>query len=378
MPILALFLSSLLLASGGESLVYIGTYTVGANPTAKAKGIYGFRFEPKTETITPLGLVAETPSPSFLALHPNRRFLYAANEHDGDDRPGHDNTVSAFAIDRNTGKLTLLNQTSSRGEGPAHLVVDRTGKAALVGNYRSGSVALLPIQKDGKLGDATAFDQHHGSSVKPRQAGPHAHGVAFSPDNRFALVAEHGTDQLMIYRFDPAKGSLIANDPPFWKVSPGMAPRHLAFHPGRDFLYVLNELGSSITALGYDAGKAGMGELQTLSTLTPGFTGQNTTAEIQVDRAGRFLYASNRGHDSIAVFAIDSTWGMLSLVELTPTGGKTPRSFSLDPSGAFMFVTNQDSDNIVIFRVDPKSGRLTPAGRTLEVPTPVCVPFVAK
>jgi 6-phosphogluconolactonase len=373
LAITLLLSSSMLLASGGESLIYVGTYTT----DAKAKGIYAYRFQPATGTVTPLGLVAETPSPAFLAVHPNRRFLYAANEHDGDDRPGHDNTVSAFAIDRKTGKLTLLNQTSSRGEGPAHLAVDRTGKAVLVGNYRSGSVALLPIRKDGKLDEASAFDQHHGSSVKPRQEGPHAHGVAFSPDNRFAVVAEHGIDQVMSYRFDAGKGSLKPNDPPFWKAAPGHAPRHLVFHPLGQYLYVLNELGSAVTVLSYEGGDGTMAELQMVSTLPPGFADTNTTAEIQVDRTGRFLYASNRGHDSIAVFAIDPAWGMLTFVEHVSTGGKRPRNFSLDPTGGYLFAANQDSDNIVIFRVDPRSGRLTPTGQTIETPTPVCIQFVA-
>jgi 6-phosphogluconolactonase len=353
----ALLLSSLQLAAGGQPLVYVGTYTADGSPNTTAKGIYAYRFHPATGKLTPLGMVAETPSPAFLAVHPNRRYLYAANEHD--------NTVSAFAIDRRTGKLAFLNQVSSRGEGPAHLVVDKSGKSALVGNYRGGGVALLPILKDGKLGEATAFDQH-------RQA----RGVAFSPDNRFALMAEHGIDHVVIYKFAAAKGTLTPADPPFWKASPGLAPRHMVFHPRGEYLYVLDELASAVTVLSYEAVVGAMQEIQSMSTLPPGFAGQNTTPEIHVDRAGRFLYASNRGHDSIAVFSIDLAWGMLGLIETVPTGGKRPRSFSLDPSGSYLFAANQDSNNIVIFRIDPNSGRLTPTGQLIESPTPVCVLFV--
>lgn len=360
------------LAAGKDYFVYIGTYT-----RTRGNGIYTFRFQPATGKLTPVALAAETASPSFLAVHPNRKFLYAVNEHEGPDLPGKNNTVSAYAIEPKTGSLTFLNKVSSRGEGPAHIVFDRSGKHLLVLNYRSGSLALLPIQADGRLGEATAFDQHHGSGLhKERQAGPHAHGGVFSLDNRFALVAEHGIDEVMIYRFDAAKGSLTPNEPPFYKATPGAAPRHLALHPNGKILYALNELESTVTVLDYGTAKGTLSRVQELTTLPAGFSGSNSGAEIQVDRAGKFLYTSNRGHDSIAVFAIDPAKGTLTPLEHVSTQGKVPRNFALDPTGAYLFAANENSDNIVLFRVSP-AGRLTPAGQIIEqVPEPTCIVFV--
>ena len=367
-----LLLTSTAFAASPEYFVYIGTYT-----RTHGKGIYTFRFQPATGRLTPLALAAETSSPSFLAVHPNQRFLYAANEHEGPDQPGKNNTVSAYAIDRTTGSLQFLNKVSCQGEGPAHIVVDKSGKFLLVLNYRSGSVALLPIEVDGRLAEATAVDQHHGSGPnKERQAGPHAHGGAFSPDNRFALVAEHGIDEVMIYRFDPLKGSLTPNEPPFLKATPGAAPGHLAFHPNGRILYELNELSSSVTVLSYNAARGTISRVQEITTIPEGFSGTNATAQLQVDRSGKVLYVSNRGHDSIAVFAIDARKGTLTLVEHMPAQGKTPRDFSLDPTGSFLFAANQNSDNIVLFRVSP-AGRLTPASQIVkDVPEPACVVFV--
>ena len=367
-----LLFTSMAFAAGPQYFVYIGTYT-----RTHGKGIYTFRFQPATGRLTPLALAAETSSPSFLAVHPNQRFLYAANEHEGPDQPGKNNTVSAYAIDSTTGSLHFLNKVSCQGEGPAHIVIDKSGKFLLVLNYRSGSVALLPIQQDGRLGDATAFDQHHGSGPnQERQAGPHAHGGVFSPDDRFALVAEHGIDEVMIYRFDSRKGSLTPNEPPFLKATTGVAPRHLAFHPNGKILYELNELGSTVTVLSYDAAGGTISRVQEVTTIPEGFSATNATAQLQVDRSGKVLYVSNRGHDSIAVFAIDPRKGTLTLVEHVPTQGKTPRDFSLDPTGSFLFAVNQNSDNIVLFRVSP-AGRLTESGQVVEqVPEPACVVFV--
>jgi 6-phosphogluconolactonase len=359
-------------AASREYFVYIGTYT-----RSRGKGIYTFRFQPATGKLTALSLAAETPSPSFLAVHPNRKFLYASNEHEGEDLPGKNNTVSAFAIDPKTGTLTFLNKVSCRGEGPAHIAVDPTGKALLAANYRSGSLALLSIQADGRLGEATGFAQHHGIGPKPRQEGPHAHGAAFSPDNRFALVADRGLDQVLIYRFDASQGTLTPNDPPVFDATPGAGPRHLAFHPNGRILYELNEPGSTVTVLAYGAAGGTLSRLQEIATLPPGFTGTNSTAQLQTDRAGRFLYASNRGADNIAVFAIDPAKGTLTPVEHVSTQGKTPRDFSLDPTGGYLFAANQNSDTVVVFRVNAKTGRLTPDGRVVEhVPEPTCVVFV--
>jgi len=371
---LLLFLlgASIAAAAGGEYFVYIGTYT-----RSRGKGIYTFRFQPAGARLTAVSLAAETPSPSFLAVHPNRKFLYAANEHDGPDVPGKNSTVSAYAIDPKTGALTLLNKVSSHGEGPAHIAVDKTGKALLAANYRSGSLALLPILADGRLGEATGFAQHHGIGPKPRQEGPHAHGAAFSPDNRFALVADRGLDQVLIYRYDRSTGTLAPNDPPVFEATPGAGPRHLLFHPNRRILYELNEPGSTVTVLAYGAAGGTMNRLQEITTLPSGFTGTNATAQLQTDRAGKFLYASNRGADNIAVFAIDPAKGTLTPVQHVSTQGKTPRDFSLDPTGGYLFAANQNSDSIVLFRVDARTGRLTPSGQTLEhVPEPTCVVFV--
>ncbi|MGA2329542.1 MAG: lactonase family protein [Bryobacteraceae bacterium] len=358
-------------AEKGRFLVYVGTYT-----GAQSKGIYAWRFDAGSGAATPLGLAAEAANPAFLAVDPTNRYLYAASEIAtyGGKREG---AVSAFAIDAASGKLTLLNQVSSRGAGPAFVTVDRTGTNVLVANYTGGSVAVCPIHSDGRLGEATAFVQHTGSSINPqRQREPHAHSVNVSPDNRFAIVADAGLDKLMVYRLDAAKGALAPNDPPFAAVKPGSGPRHFTFHPSGKFAYVINELASTVTVFSYDAARGALSELQTVSTLPQGFTGSSTTAEVQVDAAGKFLYGSNRGHDSIAVFAIDPAKGTLTPVEYVPTQGKTPRNFRIDPTGSYLFAANRSSGSVVIFRRDAKTGRLTPTGKVLEVASPACVKFV--
>ena len=359
-------------AASGDSFVYIGTYT-----RTHGKGIYMLRFNAATGKLGELSLAAEISSPSFLAVHPNQKFLYAESEHEGEDVAGKNNSVSAFAIDPKTGALTFLNKVSSHGEGPAHIAVDKTGKGLLAANYRSGSVALLPILPDGRLGEATGFDQQSGRGPKPRQDRPRAHGGVFSPDSRFALVAENGIDEIMIYRYDASTGALKPNDPPFFKTPPGYGPRHLAFHPNGRILYSLNEMESIVTVLQYDAARGTVSQIQEAGTLPEGFKGTSAPAQFQIDRAGKFLYASNRGADNIAVLAIDPATGRLTPVEHVPTQGKTPRDFSLDLTGRYLFAANQASDNIAIFRVDPKRGRLTPAGQVVEhVPEPSCVVFV--
>ena len=353
-------------------LVYIGTYT-----TTRSKGIYAYRFDADSGRLTSLGLVAETVNPSFLAVDPSRRFLYAVNEI-SNYAGGKGGGVSAFAMDRATGKLTFLNEVASRGREPCHVSLDKTGKFVMVANYGGGSAAVFPVLADGRLGEASAFVEHHGSSVNPeRQEGPHAHSIATSPDNRFVLAADLGLDRLLVYRFDAAQGSLEPNDPPFATVKPGAGPRHFAFHPSSRFVYTINEMGSSITAFSYDAARGSLRELETVSTLPKDFAGASDTAELEAHPSGKFLYGSNRGHDSIAVFAIDGGKGTLTLVEHVPTGGKTPRSFAIDPAGSCLVVANQDSDNLVVFRIDARTGRLTPSGKALDVPSPVCVTFVA-
>ncbi len=358
--------------SAEEYLVYFGTYTRTAS-----KGIYAYRFQPSSATLIPLGLVAETPHPSFVAAHPGGRFLYAVNEHEGEDIPGKNNTVSAFAIDPRTGSLTFLNKVSARGEGPCHISLDKTARTLFLANFRSGSVAALPIMPDGRLGEATAFDQHSGVSVHTgRQYGTHAHFVTSSPDNRFVLATDLGLDQVIVYRFGPEKGSLVPNDPPFAALPPGSGPRHLAFHPRAPYVYVNGETDSTVSALTFDAKMGTLKTFQTVSTLPEGFSGTNTTAEIQVDPAGRFLYVSNRGHDSVAILKIDPANGTLSLTGHAPTNGRTPRYFTFDPSGAYVFLGNQGSNTVVVYRVDSSSGSLAAIQTLTDVPEPASIAFV--
>jgi len=352
-------------------LVYVGTYT-----DHGSKGIYAYRFDSSTGKMTSLGLAAEATEPSFLAIDSRGRFLYAVNETETyNGKPT--GAVSAFTIQPDTGKLSLLNQVSSRGTDPAHIILDRTGKYALVANYTSGSVAVFALLKDGRLGEVTSFVQHKGSSVNPeRQKGPHAHAIALSPDNRFAVVADLGLDQLLVYSFDAAKGTL-GTQPQIVKASPGAGPRHLVFSTDGRFLYMLNEMQSSVISYSYDAASGALHELQTISSLPKGFSGENTAAEIEIDPSGKFVFGSNRGDDSIAVFAIESRTGMLTHVETDSTGGKTPRNFAIDPTGSWLLAANQDSDNIVVFRIDQKTGHLSPTGDPLQVTSPVCLKFAA-
>jgi 6-phosphogluconolactonase len=376
LSILSLFLLG---AGAGEQrqpvtdiIMFVGTYT-----KAPSKGIYAYRFQAATGEVAPLGtagLAAETENPSFLAVHPNQRFLYAVNEiskYEGKDA----GSVSAFSIDRATGSLTLLNRVSTRGGGPCHLEVDRSGKWLFVANYGGGSVAAFPVQADGKLGEATAFFQHEGKSVNAaRQTGPHAHATVVSPDNKFVLAADLGLDKVFTYRLD-AKAGLVPGDPPFSTVAPGSGPRHLAFRPDGKFAYVANEMLSSVTAYRYDAARGTLAGVGTLSTLPEGFKGDNSGAEIATHPNGKFVYASNRGDDSIAIFRIDAAAGTLTAAGRVSTEGKTPRGFAIDPSGAFLAAGNQNSGTVVIFRIDQQTGGLTPTGTTVQVGSPVNVVF---
>jgi len=369
--ILSVLLAPAMAGAQGDYLVYIGTYTRG-----ESKGIYAYRLETATGKLTPLGLAAETPNPSFLAVHPNRRFLYAVSEI-ASFEGRKSGAVSAFTIDAGSGKLAFLNKVPSGGAGPCHVVVDKTGKNLLVANYGGGSAAVLPLSEDGTLREASAFVQHSGSSVNPkRQQEPHAHSINVSPDNHYAVVADLGLDQVLVYRFDAAKGTLAPNEPPYAKVNPGAGPRHFAFHPGGKFAYVINELQSTVTAFRWDTGRGVFTGLQTVSTLPKDFSGDNTTAEVQAHPTGKFLYGSNRGHDSIAVFAVDGAKGTLAAVEHVSTQGRTPRNFGIDPTGSYLIAANQAGNSIVVFRIDAKTGRLTPTGETHQVGAPVCVKFV--
>ncbi len=350
----------------GETLVYFGTYT-----GAKSQGIYFSRLDAETGRLSAPGLAAETVNPSFLAVHPSGRFLYAVNEVSEIEGEAA-GSASAFAIDRSTGRLRLLNRSSSRGRGPCYLSLDRTGRNLLLANYEGGSVAVLPVADDGRLGPAVSFVQHKGTRA------PHAHSIDVDAANRFVLAADLGLDRVYVYRFDATTGRLAENAPVFASVDPGAGPRHVALHPDGGFAYVLNELSMTLTAMRYDPERGTLSTVQTISSLpegvavAPDFSG----AEVLFHPGGRFLYASNRGHDTIAVFAVDEVGGTLRLLEHEPTGGRTPRGFGIDPSGKFLLAANQDSDTVVVFRIDQASGLLSPAGETVEVGSPVTVAFV--
>jgi len=347
----------------GRTLVYFGTYT-----GETSKGIYVSSLDPSGRLSEP-ELAAETVNPSFLAVHPSGRFLYAVNEVaelEGEAA----GSASAFAIESASGRLRFLNRSSSKGPGPCYLSLDRTGRHLFVANYGGGSVALLPVGTDGALGPATAFVQHESSA--------RAHSIDADAANRFAIAADLGLDRVFVYRFDSSTGALAANDPPFTSLDAGSGPRHVALHPGGRFAYVLNELSMTLTSMGYDPERGALKAVGTVSSLPDGvgvaddFSG----AEVLVHPGARFLYASNRGHDTIGVFAIDEDEGTLKLVEHVSTGGKTPRGFGIDPTGAYLLAANQSSDSVVVFRIDPGTGRLTPTGQTVEVGSPVAVAFV--
>lgn len=380
--ILFLFLLSNLCAGTpakqrAKYFVYVGTYT---EEGSESKGIYAYRFDSETGKLDPIGLVAETTNPSFLVVHPNHRFIYAVNEV-SNYKGQKSGAVSAFAIDRATGKLTLLNQVASRGGDPCYISLDKSGKHVLVANYGGGSVAVFPVLEDGRMGEASAFVQHSGHGTNPeRQEAPHAHSIDVSPDNRFVLVDDLGLDHTLVYHFDSAKGSLAADNSKLstmiGKADPGAGPRHLAFHPNGKFVYVINEMQSAVSVFGYDAATGAPQRLQTISSLPKNFAGHDESAEIKVHPSGKFLYASNRGHDSIAVFAIDQQKGTLTPVEYVFTKGTSPRNFEIAPSGKLLFAANEKSDNIMIFHINPQTGRLTPTGKVLQVVQPVCVIFV--
>jgi 6-phosphogluconolactonase len=368
-------------ATTGQYIAYVGTYTT----KTASKGIYAFRYDANSGKLTPLGVAAETQDPSWVAIHPSGKFLYAANE------AGKNSMVSAFAVDAHTGKLKLLNQLPALGEDPCYISFDKTGKYVLVANYTSGNVVVLPIGADGKLGAATANVKDQGTlgPNKERQEGAHAHWVKDLGGEVF--VADLGLDRVLAYRFDPSKGSLGPMPEPGPKnirpqlpvaLDPGTGPRHVAISnkPNRNFIsfmYVLGELDSTVTAFGTTKEGDFQGSWQKIPMLPANFSGRNDAAEIEIHPSGKFLYASNRGHDSIVVYSIDPDWGKLKLVADVPTEGKEPRHFAIEPSGNFLLAEDQLSDKIVTFRIDQKTGALTPTGDTVEVPSPVCLTFLA-
>ena len=362
-----------------EMLVYVGTYTepirfgTGRVLQGKGEGIYLFRLDQESGALEPVGKTTSVTNPSYLAFDATQRFLYAVNELKSyQDSPT--GTVSAFAAHPTTGELAFLNRQPTHGTDPCHVVVDRQRRHVFVANFMSGSVCVLPVRDDGSLDAACDFIQHLGAGIDPvRQNGPHAHSVTLDATNRYAFVPDLGLDKLLIYKFDAKRGMLELNGVPWIKMKPGAGPRHVALHPGGRFAYLINELSSTVVALACDRKTGAFQELQIVPTLPEGFRGESTSADIQVSPSGRFIYASNRGHDSIAIYRINQRTGRLTYVDHATTQGRTPRSFCLDPTGRFLLAANQDSDMIVTFRIDAHTGKLRPTGHDAHVPTPVCV-----
>jgi 6-phosphogluconolactonase len=361
-----------LLAEGaGTMRVYVGTYSGGGS-----RGIYLLEFDRSSgRWVSDPTLAGPSENPSFLALHPNGRFLYAVNElRTFQDKPT--GAVSAFAVDAATGRLALLNQQPSEGLDPCHLVADAAGRNLLVANYTSGTVAVFPLSDDGRLGRASTVRRVAGSGpVRARQEGPHAHHVVLDRAERFVLWADLGSDRVRVDRFDSTAGRLEPNDPDGVGIQPGSGPRHMAWHPSGRALYLLNELSSTVTAFRYDAGRGGLEVFQAVSARAAGAGGGNAAAEIAVSPDGRFLYTSNRGDDNIAVFAIGGVALGLTPVGHVPTGGRGPRHFAIDPSGGWLIAANQNSNSLVVSRLDPTTGLPVAAGSSVTVSKPVCVLF---
>jgi len=342
--------------------LFVGTYTSG-----KSEGIYTYRMDQQTGELRRAASIRSN-NPSFLTIDPTKRFLYAVNENPS-------GSVSAFAIAPKTAELTFLNQHSSEGADPCHLSVDQKRKCVLVANYTSGNVAVLPILHDGSLAKAIDVEQHQGSGPREQQKGPHAHCIKLDRFNRHAFATDLGTDQVFIYRFNSGSSKLEPAAEPSVTLHPGAGPRHLAWHPNGKFLYVINELDSSLTTFKYDASRGTLTAFESLSTLPRDFSGTSFCADIHVSSSGRFVYGSNRGHNSIVVFAVDPRTNRLQLVEHVSTEGKWPRNFTIDPSGQFLLVANQNTDNVVVYRIDAQTGRLTTTNQT-EIPVPVCLQFL--
>lgn len=348
--------------------VYFGTFKKADFP----EGIYHAVLDLKTGSLSSPELAGAAANPGFIEIHPNAKFLYAVTK----DNPG---AVGAYAIEPETKKLKLLNKSSSGGKGPCHLSISADGRVLLVANYGSGSVASIPINADGSLAAPASAMQHIGSSVNPqRQKEPHAHSINLSPDNRFAYVADLGLDKIMIYKLDSKSGRLLPNDPPEIKIKPGAGPRHFSFGPNGKFAYLINELDETIVAFAHDSKSGKLSEIQTISTLPEGFAGASYCAEVRVHPGGKFLYGSNRGHDSIVIYQINPEKGTLTLLGFQNSGIKNPRNFNIDPTGQFCIVANQDADTVIVFRINQGTGLLEPTGQAIKIGKPVCVRFLPR
>ena len=347
-------------------LVYVGS---------GKKNIYAYRMDLASGALSPLGTAAQIVDPSYFAISPDRHFLYAVTE----GATAESSWISSFRIDSKTGKLAFLNKQPTGGAGPCFVEVDQRGKDALAANYNSGSVSVFPINEGGALGGRSELIQDHGSGPNPqRQEGPHAHCIVTGPDDRFAFVCDLGLDKVMIFKFDPEKGSLAANDPAFAVIKAGSGPRHISFHPNGQFAYVINEMSSTLTVMACDLERGTLREIETQPLLAGDFKGESTAAEVAVHPSGKFVFASNRGEDSIAVFRCDPATGQLTFLERDSTLGKVPRNFEIDPSGAFLLAANQNSGGVIIFSIDLSTGHLRSTGNKISVEQPMCVKCLAE
>ncbi len=359
--------------TGNDPYVYVGSYASRDNP-----GIFVYRMNSTTGDLTLLHEISGIKNPSFLAIDPTCRFLYSVSEL-GNFQGKKSGGLSAFAIDPRNGDLSLLNQQSSQGQSPCYVSVDKTGKWIFNANYSGGNVAVHPIMPDGKLGEVSDMKQHQGSSINPkRQKAPYAHSIVIDSSNKFAYASDLGIDKIMIYAIDPVKGKLNTNNPPFASVKPGSGPRHFTIHPNGRYAFSIEELSCEIISFKRNPENGALQHIQTISTLPRDFSGDNSCADIHVSPDGSFLYGSNRGHDSIAIFKINQQNGELKLIGHEPTQGKTPRNFAIDPSGKFLYAANQGTKNIVSFSINPETGLLKPLKQISLPSSPVCIKFAIK
>ncbi|HKW16388.1 MAG TPA: lactonase family protein [Terriglobales bacterium] len=382
LTVVVLWTATATFAKTARYLVFVGTYTTIDGKDTGSKGIYAYRFNESSGKLAAIGVAAETVNPSFLVVAPNKKFVYAVNELQKykDEASG---GVTAFALDRQTGKLTKIDEVASRGADPCYISFDRTGKYVLVANYTGGTVAVFPVSQDGHIEEASSVQEDKGTlgPNKQRQEHPHAHFIETSAHNRYAYVSDLGLDRVLIYRFDAAKGVLSSEaagpaDKNYFSavLAPGTGPRHIAFSSDGKFMYVLGEMDATVTVFKND--KQTFESIQKIPSLPEGFSGENTAAEIEIHPSGKFLYTSNRGEDAIVVFAIDQGTGKLTFVQRTSTEGKEPRNFAIDPTGTRLLAANQNSGNIVEFKIDSSTGKLTSEGEVAKVPAPVCIIFV--
>ena len=350
----------------------VGTYTSGTS-----EGVYVYKFNSENGESLPVGLV-KTSNPSFLAVSPDEKYVYAVNE--DADSAGNGGRVSSFLFDHKTGALKLINKQPSNGNHPCYVTVDKTGKWVITGNYSSGTISVLPVLKNGYLDTVVSTIQHTGQSVNTdRQNSPHVHAAVLSPDNKFIFVPDLGIDKIMTYHFNKRTGALRETSPAFVMTKPGNGPRHFEFHPNKKFAYLVEELTGGVSAYRYTAKDGKLQLIQNISTLPPQFLGSAGSADIHVSPDGKFLYASNRGEsNSIAIFFINNKTGMLTSVGHQSTMGKTPRNFNFDPGGNFLLVANQNSDEIVLFKIDRQTGLLTDTGKRITVSKPVCIKWIKK